>query len=110
MPPAIPTAPLIHVVLFTLPEDAEPNEADALIDDIDAILRPLPTVQYLERGGPADTAERPIVLTDYDVGLLVLFDNLQDLNAYLKHPDHVAFASKWDTRCRIRAIDFAPEP
>ena len=102
-------APLVHVVLFTLPDDASPGEADALIDDIDATLRALPTVRYLERGTPADTAQRPIVMTDYDVGLLVLFANVDDLNTYLRDPDHVAFAKKWDSRCRIRVVDFAPE-
>lgn len=101
-------APLIHVVLFTLPEDAEPDEVDALIDDIDGTLRALPTVKYLERGMPSNTAQRPIVMSDYDVGLLVMFEDLDALNAYLKHPDHVAFATKWDTRCRIRVLDFEP--
>jgi hypothetical protein len=101
-------ASLVHVVLFTLPEDAEPDEADALIDDIDATLGGLPTVKLLERGMPSDTAERPIVMTDYDVGLLVMFDGVEELNAYLRHPDHVAFARKWDTRCRMRVVDFQP--
>lgn len=101
-------ASLIHVVLFTLPEGADPGETDTLIDDIDVMLSMLPTVKYLERGTPASTAERPIVMTDYDVGLLVMFTNVAELNEYLNHPDHIAFARKWDVRCRIRVIDFEP--
>jgi hypothetical protein len=101
-------ASFVHVVLFTLPEDAKPGECDQIIEDIDSTLRTLPTVRHLERGVPADTATRPIVMTDYDVGLLVVFDDKAGLVEYLQHPDHVAFAQKWDTRCRLRVFDFAP--
>ena len=101
------TAPFVHVVLFEIHEAADPEDTDALITDIDTLLRPLPTVRHLERGKRADTAVRPIVLTDYDVGLLVLLDDKAGLDAYLTHPDHVTFATKWAARSRIRVMDFS---
>ena len=103
----IDNAPFVHVVLFGLPEDADPSEADALIADIDKLLRPLPTVRHLERGKRADTAVRPIVLTDYDVGLLVMLEDKAGLDAYLTHPDHVVFATKWAAQSTIRVMDFS---
>ncbi len=100
-------APFVHVVLFGLPEDADPAQADELIADVDALLRHLPTVRRLERGKRADTAVRPIVLTDYDVGLLVMLEDKAGLDAYLTHPDHVKFATKWAARSTIRVMDFS---
>ncbi len=99
-------APFVHVVLFGLPEDANPADADELIADIDTLLRPLETVRHIERGKRADTAVRPIVLTDYDVGLLVMLEDKAGLDAYLTHPDHVKFATKWAARSTIRVMDF----
>jgi len=103
----IDNAPFVHVVLFGLHEGADPSEADELISDVDSLLRPLPTVRHLERGKRADTAVRPIVMTDYDVGLLVMVEDKPGLDAYLSHPDHVAFATKWAARSNIRVMDFS---
>jgi len=100
-------APFVHVVLFGLPEDAAANAADELITDIDALLRDLPTIRHIERGKRADTATRPVVMTDYDVGLLVTFEDKAGLDAYAIHPDHVTFVTKWGPQATIRVMDFA---
>jgi len=101
-------SPLVHVVLFTLPSTAAPEDRASLLSDIESKLRPLPTVKGLWAGGPADTKtpDRPVVDQDYDVGLLVLFENKAALESYLDHPEHEAFASKWDTYCTVRVFDF----
>jgi hypothetical protein len=101
-------APFVHVVLFTLPEQAQPGDRDRLLLDIQDRLAPLPTVKGLWCGCPADTKtpERFIVDTEYDVGLLVLFENRADLEAYLAHPVHATFAAYWDSYCTLRVFDF----
>ena len=101
-------APFVHVVLFSLPEDAGQHEATEILNEIDTLLRPLPTVHGLWAGSPADTKapDRPMIDDDYDIGLLVLFENKQGLDDYLEHPDHVVFAKKWDSRCTVRVLDF----
>jgi hypothetical protein len=98
-------APFVHVVLFSLPEGTPPEE---LIADIDARLSRLPGVLVLRRGVPADTwtPERSAVDRDYDVGLLTLFQSKDDLDAYLAHPEHAAFAAAWDSVCGVRVFDF----
>ncbi|MCC6143178.1 MAG: Dabb family protein [Candidatus Hydrogenedentes bacterium] len=101
-------APFVHVVLFKLPAQARPGERDQLLRDIQGQLAPLPTVKSLWCGTPADTKTpgRFMVDTDYDVGLLVLFANREDLEAYLAHPVHAKFAGHYDSYCTLRVFDF----
>lgn len=101
-------APFVHVVLFKLPPDAPQGKRAEMTEEIATVLTPLPTVEALWWGTPADTAapDRPMVDTDYDVGLMVVFKSKAALDAYLQHPDHVRFAEKWDSYCTLRVFDF----
>ena len=98
--------PFVHVVLFKLPEGSS-AEAE-LRTDIDRQLRSLPGVESLVLGSPADTKrpDRPMVDTDYDVGLLITFKSQDALEEYLAHPQHIEFAKKWDGLCELRVFDF----
>ncbi|HNR98176.1 MAG TPA: Dabb family protein [Planctomycetota bacterium] len=99
-------APFVHVVLFKV--KAEPKDAAVaqLVDDIRTVLAPLPTVKGLWVGAPAPTATRPIVDANYDVGLMLLFEDQQGLQAYLDHPAHAEFAKRHDTGNEVRVFDF----
>ena len=101
-------APFVHVVLFKLPPGAPEGTREQLEKEIAAQLAPLPTVEALWWGNPADTAapDRPMVDAAYDMGLLVLFKDKPSLDAYLEHPDHARFAQKWDSYCTLRVFDF----
>jgi primosomal protein N' len=104
------SAPFVHVVLFKVKAEDRDAAAAEIQKDIDRILAPLPTVKGLWRGRPAPTNTRPIVDTNYDVGLLVLFEDQKGLQDYLDHPKHVEFAQKHDTTCEVRVFDFVPGP
>ena len=104
--PLARSAPFVHVVLFKVrAADREAASAE-LVRDVREMLAPLPTVKGIWIGSPAPTNTRPIVDANYDVGILLLFEDLKGLQEYLDHPTHVAFAKKHDTRAEVRAFDF----
>ena len=106
--PLARTAPFAHVVLFKT-KSGTPEAAATIVRDVNEMLAHLPTVKGLWVGSPAPTATRPIVDANYDVGLLVLFEDQKGLQEYLDHPTHVEFAKKHDTECQVRVFDFTPK-
>jgi hypothetical protein len=88
------TAPYVHVVIFHLKKDAPSGTADALIADAYEILAKIPSVRGIQVGKPADKATPDFAKKDYQVGLLVLFDNFEGLETYLKHPLHQQYVDK----------------
>ena len=87
-------APYVHTVIFHLKKDAPEAEADALIADAHEMLRLIPSVRDLRAGKPAEKATPDLAKKDYQVGLLVLFDDADGLEAYLKHPMHLKYVEK----------------
>lgn len=91
----------VHTVIFYLKKDAPKEEGQALIDDAFALLSKIPSVKGIRAGLPAGKATTPnekdpqvIVPKDYQVGLLVLFDNFDGLQTYIDHPLHVKYVDK----------------
>jgi hypothetical protein len=107
-PPAGKVPPYVHVVIFQLKKEAPAGEADALIRDSHAMLAKIPSVRRLWVGRPADKAT-PVAQKEYEVGVLVLFDNHEGLKSYLDHSLHVNFLRKhaqfWDEK-KLRVYDF----
>jgi hypothetical protein len=83
-----------HVVLIEL---KDPSEADALVKECEAMLAKVPSVVRYGVGRPFD-AGRPEVSADYDVGLVIGFEDAEGYRAYDAHPDHVALRSAWVPR------------
>lgn len=104
--PGAESAPFVHVVLFKTGAESPDAASAALMRDIRELLAPLPTVRGIWVGRPAPTDTRPIVDANYDVGLLLVFDDQEGLQDYLDHPLHVQFAEKYDTTCEVRVFDF----
>jgi hypothetical protein len=103
-PGARPVAAISHVVFVDL---ADPADADALLADARATLAPIPSVTAYSAGKHLDTG-RPTVLGDYDVGMVLGFDDTRGLNAYVAHPDHIAFVERWRPRLTgLRVYDIA---
>jgi hypothetical protein len=98
-------APLQHVVLVDLADD---SDIAAMKAASDAALPGIGTVKGYVCGSPVDIG-RPNVSKDYDLGIIVQFESIEDYKAYLADPVHTALVEAWKPKWRKAAIfDFAP--
>jgi len=79
-----------HIVLFRFKAfDSEASKTAKLKEIESALLglkEKLPFLRSIEVGINANPAEK------FDLALVTVFDNMEDLERYAKHPDHVAVA------------------
>ena len=100
-------APYIHAVIFYLKKDAPKDEAKALIADATELLAKIPTVRSVKAGLPAEKSTPKFAITDYQVGLLVTFDNFDGLKTYLEHPLHLKYVEKHEKHIeKVLVYDF----
>lgn len=86
--------PYVHSVIFYLKKDAPKGTADEFISDSHKLLAKIPSVRGVWAGPPADKYTPKVAVTDYQVGLLVLFDNYEGLKIYLDHELHTQYVEK----------------
>lgn len=84
----------VHAVVFYLKKDAPKEEAKELVADTHALLGKIPTVRGIKAGPPSPQSTPKVAVTDYSVGLLVLFDDADGLKTYLDHPLHLKYVDK----------------
>ena len=82
-------ADVTHVVFSWFKPDAPAGALEAAIEN-GAGLAGIPGVLEL-RSGAAVPSERSIVDDSFDIGLTMRFADIETMNAYLAHPDHVAY-------------------
>jgi hypothetical protein len=100
-------APFVHCVIFYLKKDAPKDEPKALADDATALLAKIPTVRMVKIGPPSDKSTPKVGVTDYQVGLLVLFDDAAGLKTYLDHPLHLKYVEKHEKHIdKVLVYDF----
>jgi hypothetical protein len=87
-------APYVHTVIFYLKKDPPKDAIDSAIADAHKMLAKIPSVRGLWIGKPAVKATPKFAAKDYDIGLLVLFDNYDGLQEYLDHKLHTQFVEK----------------
>ena len=87
-------ASYVHTVIFHLKKDAPEGEAQALIADAHELLSKIPSVRGLRIGRPAAQGTPDLAKKDFQVGLLVLFDDFAGLKTYLDHPLHTEFLKR----------------
>lgn len=87
-------APYVHTVIFYLKKDAPAGTTEALVADCHRVLAKIKSVRGVWAGKPADKATPKFAVMDYQVGLLVLFDNADGLQTYLEDPLHEEFVKK----------------
>ncbi len=79
-----------HIVLFKFKTFANAEEKDEKISEIKSALLALKTklnfLRHIEVGINTNPAE------SFDLALITEFDNMEDLQRYAVHPDHVAVA------------------
>jgi hypothetical protein len=104
-------APYVHAVIFYLKKDAPKDEAKALIADAFELLAKIPSVRLIKAGPPAAMSTPKFATTDYQVGLLVLFDNFDGLKTYLDHPLHTKYVEKHEKHLeKVLVYDFLNQP
>lgn len=91
---ALRKTPYVHTVIVKMKKEATPEQTQALLDDIPAILGKIPTVKGLWYGQRAEQASPDFAAKDFDISLVILFDNYDGLTRYLEHPMHKAFLDK----------------
>ncbi len=87
------SAPLAHIVFFTL---AEPNDANRakLIEGCKKHLDNHHGVTHFTVGVNAPEYDREVNDRDYDVALHLVFATANDQDAYQSHPRHVEFVNQ----------------
>jgi hypothetical protein len=100
----------VHAVYFTCHDGTSDAEIDALIADGHKLLGDIPTVQRVETGRRDPCADRDVNVTDYDVGLIVYFDNREGHDVYQDHPKHLEYVRKHKPNwTQVRVCDFVTE-
>jgi len=100
-------APYVHTVIFYLKKGAPKDSISDLISDSHAMLAKIPSVKGLWAGRPAEKSTPKFAATDYDCGLLVLFENYEGLQEYLDHKLHTEFVEKHGKNFeRVTVYDF----
>ncbi len=87
------SAPLAHIVFFTLAESNDANRAK-LVEACKKYLGDREGVVYFGVGVRAPEYDRPVNDQDYDVALHLVFATAEDQNAYQTHPEHLKFVEE----------------
>jgi len=99
------TPPTINHVVFV--ELNDPSQVDLLIADSDERLASIPVVKEYFCGTHVPSG-RDTVKTDYDVGIYLAFDSLEDYETYVNHPNHVGFVTDWKPKLKsLRVYDIS---
>src|SRR5262245_17197003 len=83
--------PYVHSVIFYLNKDVPKGTLETLVSDSHKLLAKIPSVRGLWAGRPAEKATPKYAATDYQMGLLVLFDDYNGLKTYLDHDLHTQY-------------------
>lgn len=99
----------VHCVFFTCKPGTSPEAMKAQVDDAYGLLRRVPTVRAVESGLRDSSVNRAdLSVTDWDVALVVRFDDRAGYKAYETDPIHRQYVednrSIWD---KVRVFDFA---
>jgi hypothetical protein len=100
---------IAHVVLFTPLSSLGPADRQGVIEALEAACRDIPQIRRARVGrrrvlGYNYDEASP---TSYEFALVLEFDSLEDLDAYLRHPSHTALGRLFHTSTeRALAHDF----
>ena len=87
-------SPYVHAVVFHLKKDAPNNAAELMIRDSHELLAKIPSVRELRVGRPAEKDSADFVKKDYQVGLVIFFDDHAGLMEYIEHPLHKKYVER----------------
>lgn len=96
----------VHCVFFTLKPETTPEQAQELIDGCKT-LKQVPSVRRLDVGLRHPEMKRDVNVLDYEIGLVVYFDDKAGHDLYNTHPIHNAMVDKhkgkWN---KVRVFDY----
>lgn len=87
------SAPLAHIVFFTLAESNDANRAK-LVEGCKKYLSKREGVVYFAVGVRAPEYDREVNDRDFDVALHLVFATAKDQDAYQTHPEHLKFVEE----------------
>lgn len=87
------SAPLAHIVFFTLADSNDANR-EKLVEACKKYLAKHEGVVYFGVGVRAPEYDRPVNDRGYDVALHLVFATAEDQNAYQIHPQHLKFVEE----------------
>jgi hypothetical protein len=90
-----------HLVFLAAREDASPQDIEDLISSITSLKDSVPGVVDLTVG--KNFSERS---GGYTHGIFVRFESVEDLQGYMKHPDHLAVVEKLDRLTDRIVVDY----
>ena len=85
---------LVHTVFFWLKKELTADQAAQFRAGVES-LKAIPSADAVYVGTPAQTAERPVIDSTYDVCLTVLLQDIPAHDAYQSHPIHLEFIAKF---------------
>ncbi len=83
---------LVHSVFFKFKPDVTAEQIEG-VAEMARGLGKIETVRQLYIGAPAAVPERPVCRNDYELGITVMFDSVEDHNTYQVHPLHTDYVS-----------------
>ena len=91
-----------HIVFFKFKEEASEGEQAELVAALVKLQEQIPLVKELEVA--PDIGGKP---NSYDIVLNSVFGNMDDLEAYAVHPDHVKVVERVKALCQSSAkVDY----
>ena len=92
-----------HIVLFKMRDDIEAEhketELQVIKAGLEALLGIVPSLRSMEVGINMNPAEK------FDLALISTFDDMEGLNAYAVHPDHLAVGKRIKAMLDVRACN-----
>jgi hypothetical protein len=96
---------LVHNVFFTL-EDSSDKAIEDLIEDCYKYLKDNPGIVYFSAGRLVPEHGREVNITDFHVGLHVVFDDKSYHDKYQDAEKHITFVDRnKDNWVRVRVFD-----
>ena len=95
-----------RIVLIKLTDEhASNSDREAVVKHTEAVLTPLPGVLGLAVGTPADDKSG----ASWDVGITLLFDDIESVETYKEHPEHRRYVDEFlaPQMAVIKAWNFA---
>ncbi len=88
------TQSINHVVLVWFKQGTTKADIDEVIQETNKLPALIPQVKTMSLGR-AIASDRKMVDDSFDLGIYLTFASQQDMQAYLRHPKHVAFVNKF---------------